>query len=157
MSFQAAFCDFGSNRNDGNFQERRSFLIGLFSTEELSMFQLGFVFCFEAIEYPKIKILRFDESLYACNAPFFKRKFYELIGFRMNETNLFPCQKKKPTEIENKSDLKFVILDCSPFNYIDTVGVKLLIEVFSPEFLLVESNKDFSYRFFKSSRKTESS
>lgn len=24
---------------------------------------------------------------------------------------------------------KYVILDCSPFNYIDTVGVKLLIDV----------------------------
>jgi anti-anti-sigma regulatory factor len=32
---------------------------------------------------------------------------------------------------------KYVILECSPFNYIDTVGVKLLIQVYQEVFELI--------------------
>ncbi|CAF3381856.1 unnamed protein product [Rotaria sp. Silwood2] len=38
-----------------------------------------------AEQHLSIKVLRFDGSLYACNAPFFKRKFYELIDFQRYE------------------------------------------------------------------------
>ncbi len=80
-------------------------------------------------QYPKIKILRFDESLYACNALFFKRKFYELIGIQLTQEPIISY--RKTTKNNNMKELiyKYVILECSPFNYIDTVGVKLLIQV----------------------------
>jgi hypothetical protein len=38
----------------------------------------------------------------------------------------------------NESIYKYVILDCSPFNYIDSVGVKLLIQV--------DGNNDKTYK-----------
>ncbi|CAF0892199.1 unnamed protein product [Adineta ricciae] len=82
-------------------------------------------------QYPGIKILRFDESLYACNAPFFKRKFYELIGMETTEEPIVSC--RRPETFDTKTDvlLKYIILECSPFNYIDTVGAKLLIQIFN--------------------------
>ncbi|UJR30412.1 hypothetical protein I4U23_017947 [Adineta vaga] len=82
-------------------------------------------------QYPGIKILRFDESLYACNAPFFKRKFYELIGIQMIEEPIVSCRKPDTSDIKDDIPCKFVILECSPFNYIDTVGAKLLIHIFN--------------------------
>ena len=78
-----------------------------------------------------MKILRFDELLYACNAPFFKRKFYELIGIQMAQSPIISCGKTTSTNSPNKPVYKYVILECSPFNYIDTVVIKLLIEVIS--------------------------
>ncbi|CAF1641455.1 unnamed protein product [Adineta ricciae] len=81
-----------------------------------------------AKEYPRVKILRFNESLYACNAPFFKRKLYEFIGIQVIQSPLIAYGTEK-TNI-NHSIYKFVIVECSPFNYIDTVGVKLLIEIY---------------------------
>ena len=76
-----------------------------------------------------MKILRFDESLYACNAPFFKRKFYDLIGIQSGQAPIIPCGNKSNTDVAREPVYTYVILECSPFNYIDTVGVKLLIEV----------------------------
>ncbi|CAF3556212.1 unnamed protein product [Rotaria sordida] len=81
-------------------------------------------------QYSKIKILRFDESLYACNAPFFKRKFYELIDIHLSYSPLISWGEKTQKNHKNEPTYKYVILDCSPFNYIDTVGVKLLIQIF---------------------------
>jgi hypothetical protein len=82
-----------------------------------------------AHQYSKIKILRFDESLYACNAPFFKRKFYDLIGIQLAQSPLISCGKQPENNDRKEPFYKYVILECSPFNYIDTVGVKLLIQV----------------------------
>ncbi|CAF3377857.1 unnamed protein product [Rotaria sp. Silwood1] len=82
-------------------------------------------------QYSKIKILRFDESLYACNAPFFKRKFYELIDIHLSYSPIIHCGEKTQKNSTNEPTYKYVILDCSPFNYIDTVGVKLLIQIFN--------------------------
>ena len=87
------------------------------------------LFYAKAHQYFKIKILRFDESLYACNAPFFKRKFYELIGIYLTKSPIIPCEDETKNIYVNEVIYKYVILDCSPFNYIDTVGVKLLIQV----------------------------
>ncbi|CAF1228653.1 unnamed protein product [Rotaria sordida] len=83
-----------------------------------------------AQQYTNIKILRFDESLYACNAPFFKRKFYELIDIQLRQEPLIGYKKH---ELNKNQDIKYkyVILDCSPLNFIDTVGVKLLIEIYN--------------------------
>jgi ABC-type transporter Mla MlaB component len=75
-----------------------------------------------------IKVLRFDGSLYACNALFFKRKFYELIGIRLNQKPIISVRRPETVEIQDNTD-KYVVLDCSPLNFIDSVGVKLLIEV----------------------------
>lgn len=83
----------------------------------------------KAQQHPKVKILRFDESLYACNAPFFKRKFYELIGIQLAQSPILSCGKNTSKSKSDEIVYKFVVLECSPFNYIDTVGVKLLIEV----------------------------
>ncbi|CAF3881784.1 unnamed protein product [Adineta steineri] len=83
-----------------------------------------------AHQYDNIKILRFDESLYACNSPFFKRKFYELIGIQLRQEPLISYKKQNLNKIENIK-YNYVILDCSPFNFIDTVGVKLLIEIYN--------------------------
>ncbi|CAF1109888.1 unnamed protein product [Adineta ricciae] len=82
-----------------------------------------------AHQYDRIKILRFDESLYACNSVFFKRKFYELIGIQNIQSPIIPYGNSKNTHAR-ESPYKCVILDCSPFNYIDTVGVKLLVDIF---------------------------
>ncbi|CAF1523419.1 unnamed protein product, partial [Adineta steineri] len=83
-------------------------------------------------QYSNIKILRFDESLYACNAPFFKRKFYDLIGIQLTQQPIISCGKNKNNNNNQKKLIyKYVILECSPFNYIDTVGVKLLIQIFN--------------------------
>ncbi|CAF1291273.1 unnamed protein product [Adineta steineri] len=83
-------------------------------------------------QYSNIKILRFDESLYACNAPFFKRKFYDLIGIQLTQQPIISCGKNKNNNNNQKKLMyKYVILECSPFNYIDTVGVKLLIQIFN--------------------------
>ena len=79
--------------------------------------------------YPEIKILRFDESLYACNAPFFKKKFYELLDVQLKQEPIILFRKTTKNNNTKESIYKYVILDCSPFNYIDTVGVKLLIQV----------------------------
>ena len=87
------------------------------------------LFYAKAHQHFKIKILRFDESLYACNAPFFKRKFYELIGIYSTKSSIIPCGEEAKNIHVNEVNYKYVILDCSPFNYIDTVGVKLLIQV----------------------------
>ncbi|CAF1536595.1 unnamed protein product, partial [Didymodactylos carnosus] len=90
-----------------------------------------------AVQYPGIKILRFDESLYACNAPFFKRKFYTLLNIDTKQKNLFECHhctssnEDREAAEEKKVKYKFVILDCSPFNFIDTTGVKLLIQLYN--------------------------
>ena len=67
-------------------------------------------------EYRHIRILRFDESLYAGNAPFFKRKFYELIGLR----NRMDAPEQS---------YRYIVLELSSCNYIDTVGVKVLVQV----------------------------
>lgn len=67
-------------------------------------------------EYRQIRILRFDESLYAGNAPFFKRKFYELIGL---------CDRIDAPQ----QSYRCIVLELSPCNYIDTVGVKVLVQV----------------------------
>lgn len=99
--------------------------ISRFSVSQRQIFSSCF---FKAKQCPNIKILRFDESLYACNAPFFKKRFYELIGIELRQTPLIRSKQvlSMPPQAEQ---FKFVILDCSPFNFIDTVGVKLLIEV----------------------------
>ncbi|CAF3969115.1 unnamed protein product, partial [Adineta steineri] len=47
-----------------------------------------------AHQYANMKILRFDESLYACNTPFFKRKFYELIGIELRQEPIISYKKK---------------------------------------------------------------
>lgn len=83
---------------------------------------------FQAEQNPKIKIIRFDGSLYASNFAFFKRKLYELIGLKIEQTPIIKYRKPETTNI-NEFQIKYVILDCSPFNFIDTVGVKTLIEV----------------------------
>ncbi|UJR16211.1 hypothetical protein I4U23_003121 [Adineta vaga] len=83
-----------------------------------------------AHQYSHIKILRFDESLYACNALFFKRKFYELIDIHMTQPPIIPYGNNTDNH-KHKSLYKYVILDCAPFNYIDTVGVKLLVDIFN--------------------------
>ncbi|CAF4850408.1 unnamed protein product [Rotaria sp. Silwood1] len=83
-----------------------------------------------ARQFVNIKILRFDESLYACNAPFFKRKFYELIGIKLRQEPLIPYEMLNLNQNE-VIQYKYVVLDCSPFNFIDTVGVKLLIEIYN--------------------------
>ena len=70
-----------------------------------------------AEQYSNIRIVRFYGSLYACNSQFFQRKFYELIRINL---------KEKTT---NENQYEFVILDCSPFNFIDTVAVQMLIQV----------------------------
>ncbi|CAF1253318.1 unnamed protein product [Adineta steineri] len=83
-------------------------------------------------QYSNIKILRFDESLYACNAPFFKRKFYDLIGIQLTQQPIISSGKNKNNNNNQKKLMyTYVILECSPFNYIDTVGVKLLIHIFN--------------------------
>ncbi|CAF3613631.1 unnamed protein product [Rotaria sp. Silwood1] len=84
----------------------------------------------QARQFVNIKILRFDESLYACNAPFFKRKFYELIGIKLRQEPLIPYEMLNLNQNEGIR-YKYVVLDCSPFNFIDTVGVKLLIEIYN--------------------------
>ncbi|CAF4550214.1 unnamed protein product, partial [Rotaria magnacalcarata] len=43
---------------------------------------------------------------------------------------LLPCRKTEVLE-NPKYTYKCVILDCSPFNFIDSVGAKTLIEVFT--------------------------
>ncbi len=85
--------------------------------------------CVKAHQYSKIKILRFDESLYACNAPFFKRKFYKLIGIHLEQSPIISYRENTQSNHVEESIYNYVILECSPFNYIDTVGVKLLIQV----------------------------
>ncbi|CAF4732069.1 unnamed protein product [Rotaria sp. Silwood1] len=85
---------------------------------------------YKARQFVNIKILRFDESLYACNAPFFKRKFYELIGIKLRQEPLIPYEMLNLNQNE-VIQYKYVVLDCSPFNFIDTVGVKLLIEIYN--------------------------
>ncbi|CAF3537398.1 unnamed protein product [Rotaria sordida] len=82
----------------------------------------------QARQFVNIKILRFDESLYACNAPFFKQKFYELIGIQLRQEPLIPYEMQNLNKNEG-IQYKYVVLECSPFNFIDTVGVKVLIEV----------------------------
>ncbi len=67
--------------------------------------------------------------MYACNAPFFKRKFYELIGIQIKQEPIISFRKKTKNTNMKESVCKYVILECSPFNYIDSVGAKLLIEV----------------------------
>ena len=94
----------------------------------LILYSTRFVFFRQAQQHPNIKILRFDGPLYACNATFFKRKFYELIGIRITNTPLISFEKPGTIEIQ-ENPIKYVILDCSPMNFIDTVGVKLLIDV----------------------------
>ncbi|CAF2617941.1 unnamed protein product [Rotaria sp. Silwood2] len=83
-----------------------------------------------ARQFANIKILRFDESLYACNTPFFKRKFYELIGIQLRQDPLISYDIQNLNQNDG-IQYKYVILDCSPFNFIDTVGVKLLIEIYN--------------------------
>ncbi|CAF1544697.1 unnamed protein product, partial [Adineta steineri] len=83
-----------------------------------------------AHQYSKIKVLRFDESLYACNVPFFKRKFYELIDIHLEHSPIISCREDTHKHAD-KFNYKYVILECSTFNFIDTVGVKLLIEIFN--------------------------
>lgn len=53
---------------------------------------------------------------------------YELIGIQTANPPLISFGKPETDEIE-ENPIKYVILDCSPMNFIDTVGVKLLIEV----------------------------
>lgn len=89
------------------------------------------VFFPSAQQHSKVKILRFDESLYACNAPFFKRKFYELIGIQLAQSPILSCGKNNSKSKTDEPVYKFVVLECSPFNYIDTVGVKLLVELYN--------------------------
>ena len=72
--------------------------------------------------------MRFDGTLYACNAPFFKRRLYELINIKLEAPPLISFRKPDIVESDEPS-YKYVVLDCSPFNFIDTVGVKALIEV----------------------------
>ncbi|CAF1059628.1 unnamed protein product [Rotaria sordida] len=83
-----------------------------------------------ARQFVNIKILRFDESLYACNAPFFKQKFYELIGIQLRQEPLIPYEMQNLNKNEG-IQYKYVVLECSPFNFIDTVGVKVLIEIYN--------------------------
>ncbi|CAM4840476.1 unnamed protein product [Rotaria magnacalcarata] len=82
-----------------------------------------------AEQHVNIKVLRFDGSLYACNAPFFKRKFYELIDIRLGQRPLISFRIPETVEIQDSAD-KYVVLDCSPMNFVDSVGVKLLIEIY---------------------------
>ncbi|CAF3504424.1 unnamed protein product [Rotaria socialis] len=82
-----------------------------------------------AEQHANIKVIRFDGSLYACNAPFFKRKFYELIDIRLRQKPLISFRIPETVEIQDSAD-KYVVLDCSPMNFIDSVGVKLLIEIY---------------------------
>ena len=94
-----------------------------------TMWQFIFVFFMKAEQHPSIKVLRFDGSLYASNSSFFKRKLYDSVGIKLQQTPLIKSRKIKVETIENP--IKYVVLDCAPFNFIDTVGVKLLIEVTS--------------------------
>ncbi|CAF1961203.1 unnamed protein product [Rotaria magnacalcarata] len=117
-----------------------SFIINTIRTQKPRFVTLGqventglyknIVYFPSACQYPRIKILRFDESLYACNAPFFKRKLYELIGICPAYSPIIRCGKKLEENESAEPIYKYVILECSPFNYIDTVGVKLLIQVY---------------------------
>ncbi|CAF0827107.1 unnamed protein product [Adineta steineri] len=90
-------------------------------------YRISYMEC--AHQYANMKILRFDESLYACNTPFFKRKFYELIGIELRQEPIISYKKKN---LNKTKEIKcnYVVLDCSPFNFIDTVGVKLLIQIY---------------------------
>jgi len=82
-----------------------------------------------AQQYRNVRIVRFYGSLYACNTPFFKRKFYELIGINIKEQPLISMRNQTTLEETHENICQYVILDCSPMNFIDTVAVKTLIEV----------------------------
>jgi len=87
-------------------------------------------FCLaKAQQYRNVRIVRFYGSLYACNTPFFKRKFYELIGINIKEQPLISMRNQTTLEETHENICQYVILDCSPMNFIDTVAVKTLIEV----------------------------
>jgi anti-anti-sigma regulatory factor len=59
---------------------------------------------------------------------FYKQKFYELIGICLDQKPLISVKRPETVEIHD-NNIKYVVLDCSPLNFIDSVGVKLLIEV----------------------------
>ena len=87
-------------------------------------------FFMKAEQHPSIKVLRFDGSLYASNSSFFKRKLYDSIGIKLQQTPLIKPRNAGKVET-NENPVKYIVLDCAPFNFIDTVGVKLLVEVTS--------------------------
>jgi hypothetical protein len=52
-----------------------------------------------------------------------------LIGIHLAQSPIIPYRDETNIINNNEPSYKYVILECSPFNYIDTVGVKLLIQV----------------------------
>lgn len=96
-----------------------------------------------ASEIPGIKIFRFDSSLYFANCENFRSRLYELTGVnpRKLKKKQQKAEKKKKKMVESGSanglheipttTVKAIIIDCSSWSYLDSVGVKVLSQVIS--------------------------
>lgn len=96
---------------------------------------------FKAKEFDNIKIIRYEESIYYANVDNFKYKIIKLCNVRPDEirkklkkaksksTNKWEHHHKTAKEIIDAIKLKYIILDFSCVNYIDSQGVNAVIQV----------------------------
>lgn len=101
------------------------------------MIKLKKNFLIKAHEIDEIKIIRIESDLHATNAAKFKKLVYELTKIKPQEFMAKKNHLKISTDSENLKDrsrksrisFSFLIIDCSPINFIDSVGVKTINQV----------------------------
>ena len=127
---------------------------------------------------PRVKIIRFEESVFYANVDNFKYKILKIVDINPFELKrkLNEKLRKKMSELRERKEerfkickqleeesvdelkssfhIKYIIIDCSCINYIDSQGVAAILQLyeaykyFSIEFYLVYCKRKLSFLFF---------
>jgi high affinity sulfate transporter 1 len=118
------------------FQSRRgkARLFGKLKNEELYVEE-----CEHTTLPSNVKIFKMESSLFFATAETFrehlyklawdprgKRNHYQDMAISVNETASHDNDPAKPGKEDNNLETKYVIIDCSPFNYVDSNGISIM-------------------------------